>query len=95
MKSAFDRIPLTLFWIFVGYLVVVNSEYASVAYEPLWVEHLTLNTLRLGYAIAAFAIFEFVFYGLRDRRNRKIVLRNESSDPFQTVISDWVSEEEE
>lgn len=77
MKSAFDRIPLTLFWIFVGYLVVVNSEYASAAYDPRWVEHLTLNTLRLGYAIIAFAIFEFVFYGFRDRRNRKIALRFE------------------
>jgi len=77
MKSAFDRVPVTLFWIFVGYLVVVNSEYASSAYEPRWVEHLTLNTLRLGYAIVAFAIFEFIFYGLRDRRNQKNYLRGD------------------
>ena len=77
MKSAFDRIPITLFWIFVGYLIVVNSEYAASAYEPRWVEHLTLNTLRLGYAIVAFAIFEFIFYGLRDRRNKKNYLRGD------------------
>lgn len=70
MKTIFDRIPTMLFWIFVGYLVVVNSEYASSAYEPRWVEHLTLNTLRLGYAIVAFAIFEFIFYSLRDQRMR-------------------------
>lgn len=77
MKSAFDRIPITLFWIFVGYLIVVNSEYAASAYEPRWVEHLTLNTLRLGYAIVAFAVFEFIFYGLRDRRNKKNYLRGD------------------
>jgi cell division protein FtsW (lipid II flippase) len=78
VKSAFDRIPMTLFWIFIGYLVVVNSEYASAAYEPRWVEHLTLNTLRLGYAIVAFAVFEFIFHSLRDRRIRKTYLVNEN-----------------
>ena len=68
MKSNFDRILSTLFWVFIGYLVVVNSEYASASYEPRWVEHLTLNTIRLGYATIAFAIFEFIFHGLRDRQ---------------------------
>ena len=85
MKSAFDRIPLTLFWIFVGYLVVVNSEYASAAYEPRWVEHLTLNTLRLGYGIVGFAIFEFAFNSLRDRRKRKIASRFKQAIPVVGV----------
>jgi len=71
-KKAIDRIPALITWVFIGYLVVVNSQYSVVAYADVpGMEHYTLNTLRLGYAIIAGAIFDFVFSSLRERSRRK------------------------
>jgi len=43
-----------------------------VAYADVpGMEHYTLNTLRLGYAIIAGAIFDFVFNSLRERSRQK------------------------
>jgi|DEB0MinimDraft_3_1074331.scaffolds.fasta_scaffold00043_22 hypothetical protein len=71
-KKAIDRIPALIAWVFIGYLVVVNSQYSVVAYADVpGMEHYTLNTLRLGYAIIAGAIFDFVFNSLRERSRQK------------------------
>ena len=71
-KKAIDRIPALIVWVFVGYLVVVNSQYSAVAYaDYAGIEHFTLNTLRLGYAIIVGAIFDFVFNSIRYRSHQK------------------------
>ena len=71
-KKTVDRIPALITWVFIGYLVVVNSQYSAKAYADYpGMEHYTLNTLRLGYAIIAGAIFDFVFNSLRERSRRK------------------------
>jgi hypothetical protein len=67
-KRAFDRIPATVSWIFVGYMVIINSQWMAEQYaNDRMVLHATLNTLRLGYFIIAGAIFDFIYLAIRDR----------------------------
>lgn len=79
-KTAFERIPRLVAWLFFGYLVVVNSEYSAVKYADYpGMEHFTLNTLRLGYAIVGGAIFDFIFLTIRDRKYLQAIALNEAA----------------
>jgi len=71
VKRLYDRIPALIMWLFFGYLVVVNSQYSAETYTNYpGMEHITLNTLRLGYAIIGGAIFDFFFLSIRDHHYR-------------------------
>lgn len=61
MKFIF-RLKKAIARILIGYFIIVNSQFSMEAYSSLSAtEHITLNTIRIGWVIIGVAIFDFIF----------------------------------
>jgi len=55
------RLKKAIARILIGYFIIVNSQFSVEAYSDFSAtEHITLNTVRLGWVIIGVAIFDFI-----------------------------------